>query len=444
MRVGVIGAGVTGLTAAYELSKKGHHVIVYERTPFLGGQASTFDVGGGRLERGYHHLFTSDTDIVDLMGEIGLGDKMRWYDSKVGTLYDGKTYNFVTPMDLLKFKPLSILSRIRLGLSTLAIRGIKDWKSLETETAAEWLRRKAGQEAYDIFWEPMLRGKFGDEYFQEIGMPWVWGKIATRFASRGKGLSKEMLGYPVGSFGEIFDCLVDRIREHGNLVCTGTEVTKISTSNGCLDGLEVKLVDQGTTHQEKFDAVIATTQSFIFARKLLPELPEEYVAKFERTRYLSAVLLILVLNRPLSHIYWLNVADRSIPFVGVIEHTNMVPTELYGGKHIVYLTNYLTRENPLYRLNKNQLLKEYLPHLRHINQNFDPSWIEESYLHHVDAAQPIIGTHYSQLLPEHKMPIKGVYLANTTQVYPEDRGTNYSVRMGRKVALMLDSEHSPA
>ena len=434
MRVGIIGAGATGLTAAYELGKQGHEVVVYERAPFLGGQASTFDVGGARLERGYHHLFTGDTDIQDLMEDIGLGHRMRWVESKVGTLYGGKIYNFVTPMDLLRFTPLSMVDRVRLGLVTLLVRRIKNWRRLEGITAAEWLRKWAGKNVYDVFWSPMLRGKFGEDFYDQVGMAWVWGKINTRFASR-KGLGREMLGYPIGSFGEVFDVLAEQIGEQGNQVHLDAEVDRIISEDGVPPRLEVRLPDEGTAVRE-FDAVVATTQSYMFMR-LAPPLLEEYRSKLAGARYLAAVLIILVLDRPLSDLYWLNVADRSIPFVGVIEQTNLIGPEHYGGKHIVYLSNYLSREHALYKLGHEELLDEYLPHLRGINPDFDPSWIETSYYHRVPAAQPIIGVGYTERLPEHRTPLKGVYLANTTQVYPEDRGTNYSVRMGRRVARMV-------
>ena len=442
MKIGIIGAGATGLAAAYELGKQGHDVVVYERAAFLGGQASTFDVNGARLELGYHHLFTSDTDILNLIDDIGLGQQMRWYQSKVGTLHGGKIYNFVTPIDLLKFKPLSLVNRIRLGLVTLMLRKQKDWRKLESITATDWLRKRAGKQVYDTFWGPMLRGKFGEEFYDQIGMPWIWGKINTRFASRGKGMSKEMLGYPIGSFGEVFDVVGDKIREQGNDVHVNAEVTEITTDANGVTGLNVDFSERGESIHNEFDVVISTTQSHIFARKLLPDLPADYKSKLDDTKYLSALLLILVLDRPLSHIYWLNVADRSIPFVGVIEQTNMVDPSHYGGQHVVYLSNYLTREDSLYSLSHEDLLQEYLPHLRKINPDFDESWIVKSYRQHVDAAQPIIGTNYSERMPEHRTPIKGVYLANTTQVYPEDRGTNYSVRMGVQLANMVMNDYT--
>ncbi len=438
MRVGVIGGGAAGLATAYELGKRGHKVAVFERAPFLGGQASTFDVGGAPLERGYHHLFTSDTDMVDLIHELGLGPKLRWIESKVGIFYDGKTYDFVTPMDLLRFTPLSLMGRLRLGLVTLYLRRIKDWRKLEDITADRWIRKYGGRRVYDVVWGPLLRGKFGEDYYHKVGMTWFWGKIQTRFASRGKGLKgmqKERLGYPEGSFGEVFDVLADKIRETGNEVYTSASVRRIVIEDGRATGLELEVKDSGTSVRD-FDAVVATTPSYIFPR-LVPTLPEEYLEKLASVDYLAAVLVILVLKRPLSHLYWLNIADRSIPFVGVIEHTNFMPPEHYGGKHIVYLSNYLSVDHPLYKKSHEELLDEYIPHLRKINPDFDVSWIETSYHHRVDAAQPIIGTNYSQHIPDYRTPFKGLYLANTTQIYPEDRGTNYSVRMGKHVARMV-------
>ena len=435
MRIGVIGGGAAGLAAAYELVKHGHQAVVYERAPFLGGHASTFDVGGARLERGYHHWFTSDTHIVDLVHEIGLGHRIRWSDSKVGVLYDGKIYDFVTPLDLLKFTPLSFTDRLRLGLVTLYLQRKKDWRAFESVTAAEWLRKYAGKRAYEVFWGSMLRGKFGEDHYQQVSMAWLWGKIQTRFASRGKGMAKEKLGYPMGSFGEVFDVLAERIREKGSEVHISASVNRILVEDGRATGMDIAL-NGAEPHVESFDAVIATTPSYIFP-KLVPPMPDDYQNKLAGVNYMAAVLVILVLDRPLSNFYWLNVADRSIPFVAAIEHTNFIGPDHYGGKHIVYLSNYLSTDHLLYKMGHEELLQEYLPHIRKINPEFDPSWIETSYHHRIDGAQPIIGANYSSRIPDHRTPFKGLYLANTTQVYPEDRGTNYSVRMGQRVAHLL-------
>ncbi|MQG18514.1 MAG: NAD(P)/FAD-dependent oxidoreductase [SAR202 cluster bacterium] len=462
MKIGIIGAGAAGLTAAYELGKKGHEVVVFERAPFVGGQASTFDLNGSKLERGYHHLFLSDVDIIDLVKELDMGEILQYSDSSVGTFYDKKIYKFGSSWDLLKFSPISIVNRIRLGLVTLFISMIKDWKKIENFTADEWLRKYAGNSAYDAFWGPMLKGKFGEQYFNQIGMTWIWGKIHTRFASRSNKFSKEKLIYPIGGFEQIFEKLTTLIRKQGNSVNISQNVSKIIIQNQKVIGLEVhdspaswsspqplvnKSDDQIYSHSNsnikftkyKFDSVIATCSTPVFSQLIEAQIDvkRSYLTKLKNVEYMSAVMLILVINKPFSKYYWLNIADSSIPFVGIIEHTNLVSSSLYGGKHILYITNYLTKENRLYKLEHKDLLSEYIPHLLKINPEFDGSFIEDSYIHKVDYAQPIVGSNYSKIILEHNTPIKGLYLCNTTQVYPEDRGTNYSVQLGKKIAAKV-------
>ena len=434
MRVGIIGGGAAGLAAAYELTLHGHYAQVLEHAPFLGGQASTFEVGGGRLERGYHHLFVSDRDMAGLIEEIGLGDKLAWLESKVGLYHGGKVWNFGTPMDLLRFKPLSLAQRLRVGLWTFLLQKTTNWRKFERVTAREWLSRHMGQRAYEVIWEPLLRGKFG-EHHDQVSMTWLWGKIYLRVASRGKGLQKERLGYPMGSFGEVFDVLGQRVVEQGGEVHLSSGVTRVVVENGRAIALEAAL-EGGEPQVIDYDAVIATTPSYVFTR-LAPFLPEDYLEKLQRVKYLSAVMVVLVLDRPLSGKYWMNIADADMPFVALIEHTNLIDKSLYGGNHVVYISNYPSRESALYQKSGEELVEEFTPYLRRINPDFDPSWIVEFHHHKVDGAQPIVGVDYGQHIPDHRTPVKGLYLANTTQIYPEDRGTNYSVRMGRRVAKMV-------
>ena len=439
MRIGIIGGGAAGLAAAYELTKSGHYAQVFEQAPFLGGQASTFEVGGGQLERGYHHLFVSDVDMTGLIHELGLGHKLAWLESKVGLFHGGKIWSFSTPMDLLRFKPLSFPQRIRVGLWTFVLQKTKNWRKFEGITAQDWIIRKMGQRAYRVIWEPLLRGKFG-EHYDQVSMTWLWGKVYLRVASRGKGLQKESLGYPMGSFGEVFEALGERIAGQGGEVHISAGVKRVVVENGVATGLEVELPDRGpeiiNPEIINYDAIIATTPSYVFTR-LAPALPDDYREKLEGIRYLSAVLMILVLDRPLSSKYWISIADTTLPFVAIIEHTNMIDRSLYGGRHIVYISNYPSRESELYQKSAEELLEDFVPQLRKINPDFDRSWILEYFHHKVDGAQPIVGVNYGRRIPSHRTPLKGLYLANTTQIYPEDRGTNYSVRMGRRVAAMV-------
>lgn len=438
MRVGIIGGGVAGLAAAYHLTKEGHFAEVFEIAPFLGGQASTFDVFGGRLERGYHHLFVSDTDITELIHELGLGEKLAWLESSVGFYlggeHGGRVWDFATPMDLLRFKPLSILQRIRLGVWTLVLQKSSNYRKFENITAKDWLSRRMGKRAYEVVWEPLLRGKFG-AFYDKIGMTWIWGKVRLRVASRKGAGQRERLGYPMGSFGEVIDVLEQRIIEQGGVVHTSASVSKIVESGGSATTLDVQM--QGSqSEQREYDAVIATTPSYVFTR-LAPPMPKEYQDKVEGVNYLSAVLMVLVMDRQFTNKYWLNIADPEMPFVALIEHTNLIDRQLYGGKHILYISNYPSRDSELYRMSAEELMDLFVPHLQKINPDFERSWVIEYHHHRVDGAQPIVGVNYEAGIPDHRTPLKGLYLANTTQIYPEDRGTNYSVRMGKRVAQMV-------
>jgi len=439
MRVGIIGGGVAGLAAAYHLTKEGHFAEVFEVAPFLGGQASTFDVFGGQLERGYHHLFVSDTEISDLIQELGLGGKLAWLESTVGFYHGGKIWDFASPMDLLRFKPLPFLDRIRVGFWTFILQKTKSYSKFEGVTARDWLSKRMGRRGYEVIWEPLLRGKFG-EFYDKIGMTWIWNKVTLRVASRKGAGQVEHLGYPMGSFGEVIEVLAERIAQQGGVVHTSASVTQIVDADGSATTMEVQL-EGGETERREYDAIIATTPSYVFTR-LAPAMPPEYQSKLEDVDYLSAVLMVLVMDRPFTNKYWMNIADPNMPFVALIEHTNLIDKELYGGKHILYISNYPSRDNELYQMSGDELMDLFVPHLQKINPDFERSWVIEYHHHRVDGAQPIVGVNYGAGIPDHRTPLQGLYLANTTQIYPEDRGTNYSVRMGRQVAQMVMDDAS--
>ncbi len=447
MKIGVIGGGIAGLTAAYELAKNGHDVAVFEKEAELGGQASTFPIEGTRLEKFYHHLFTSDRPIIKLINGLGLSSKMRWIDSRVGLFHGGQVYDFVTPLDLLRFTPLSLPNRLWAGLVSVYLQRQADWRKYEDITAKEWLEKYAGKSVYNAIWEPLLRSKFGDSY-DEVSMTWFWGKMRLRFGSRPKGMQKEQLGYMEGSFQLLIDELEKQIQEMGGEVYTDAPVERVVVEDGKAIGLQFQVPgfrfqvsEERPTWNLKpetrnFDLIIATAPSFAFT-EMVPELPSAYVGKLSHVKYQSALCLALKMKRPLSHIYWMNISDPSIPFVAAIEHTNYMPAEVYGGKHVLYLSNYLSLDSPLFSLSQDELLREYLPHVQRINPEFDLDWVEESWLFRDDAGQPIVTCHYSQQVPDHQTPIEGLYLANTAQIYPEDRGMNYSVHLGQKIASIV-------
>jgi protoporphyrinogen oxidase len=434
--IGIIGGGYAGLTAAHELQKRGYAVTVLEKYGQWGGQAATCPLLGTRIEYFYHHLFGSDTYILGLMDELGIGGQLRWIESKVGWFANGRIYDLVTPLDLLRFTPVSLLNRIKLGLMYLLLPRVKNWQRLERITAREWILRYMGQEVYDKFWGPLLRGKFGD-LADEVSMTWLWGKIQVRGTSRQGAAAKETLAYPLGSFQIITQALVDRLLAGGANLCLNQQVVGLST-----DPKDPKRVNGIVTKKETlpFDAVIATVPGYTFLEIAPPTLDEDYASRIRSIRYQAGLVLLLVSKNSLSHIYWMNIADRTMPFVGVIQHTNYVPPSEYKGRHLLYVTNYLERDAPQYHMTASELLTLYEPHLRQINPAFAADWIEKALVFRAEAGQPVITCNYSQRIPDHRTPLQGLYLANTLQIYPEDRGVNYSVRLGQAISRIVDED----
>jgi protoporphyrinogen oxidase len=428
VRIAVIGAGVAGLVAAHRLTQAGHAVDVYERWPGLGGQAATLDVGGGhRLERYYHHLFTTDRHIAALYEELGL--EIEWRPSSVAMFAHGRQWAFTTPLDLLRFGPLPPLSRVRMGAAVVGLqRFANDRAPYERVTARRWIEKWMGRAAYREVWGPMLRGKFGDRA-DEIAMVWLWSKLRLR---RGEDAREEKLGYPAGSWEPLFEALRQRIEAGGGRVLIDRPAVRIAP------GLEVTYGAPGSFRAghdprsfepagaERYDRVLATVPNDVFAGLVdLPEPPIEYFA---------ALCLLLELDRTFSPYYWTNVADRELPFVGLVEHTNFVEPERYGGRRFLYVANYLEHGHELLPLDADALLERYTPGLRAINPAFDRSWVRASWLHREPAAQPIVTVGYHERIPPLQTAVPGLVLANTTQVYPEDRGTNYAVRLGEEAA----------
>lgn len=428
----VIGAGFTGLSAALRLARRSIPVVVYERDGDVGGLAADYLLPGGqRVERFYHHWFTNDRHVMDLIAELGLSARVVVRPTNTGLYFANRIFRLSSPMDLLRFTPLPFLDRIRLGWMALAVRRVKDWRTLEGLTAAEWLRRMGGENVYRIVWEPLLRGKFGP-YAERVGAVWFWSKLKLRGSSRGKG-SAEELAYFQGGFGALARELAAAIHQAGGRIETGRTVQRVLRDAA---GLVVE-TDAGTRPAA---AVLCTVAPPVAAELLAPAVaPEhaEWLAGLRRLEYLANTCLVLELDRPLSSTYWLNVNDPTFPFVGVIEHTNFERPEAYGGHHIVYLSKYLPVEHEMWPMDADATLIYAMPHLQRMFPDFRREWVLGHRVWKARWAQPIATTNYSAIMPDQTTPIPGCFLATMAQIYPEDRGTNYAIRDGSKAANLI-------
>ena len=424
----VVGGGFAGLAAAGLLARAGQRVVVLERDANLGGLAGGFELDGHVLEKFYHHWFTNDRHVMDLIAQLGKQDHVVLRPTRTGMYYADQFHRLSTPLDLLRFGALSFPDRIRLGLSVLRARAIKDWRPLESLSAKDWLIKLCGRRVYQVVWEPLLVGKFGD-VADDVSAVWFWKKLVLRGGSRNKS-ADEVLAYYRGGFAALAESMGADIEDHGGTIRRSAKVFSVQVGDdGQASGLR-------TAEGEDVMArnILLTTPLPVSADLLGDAVPAAYAQRLRRIRYLSNVCLVLILDRSLSDTYWLNVNDPDFPFVGIIEHTNFEPPASYGGRHIVYLSKYLPPGHPMYAMSNTDLLAFSLPHLKKMFPDFDASWIREHHVWRADYAQPIAEKHYSRLVPGIETPIKNVFLTTMAQVYPEDRGTNYAIREGHRVA----------
>lgn len=432
-RIAIVGAGYTGLVAAYRLAKKGYAVEIFEAGSYPGGLAGDFKIEGAPLEIAYHHLFKTDTDIIALTKELGVNDQLKWHDSSLSIYYKGKLYPFMTALDLIKFTPLSLPNRIRAGLVVLYLQKQKNWKPFINQSALSWMRKAAGKQVCEVIWEPLLRGKF-DKYYDKVSMAWLWARIHIRANSREKGDSGEKLGYFDGGFKVLTDTLVEACKSLGVTIRLQARIEHIDSSQKPFLMIEGK--------KQFYDSIIATTPSHILAKLIEQEKPsqelQKYMQQLTSIDYLGAVLMVFSSDQDISPYYWHNINDIDKPFLVFIHHTRLVSKEFYGGKHVYYIGAYLPADSKLFGLDDQELSKLWLGELKKIFPEFSKEQISEKYIFRLRNAQHIVGTDYQSKIPKHETPLAGVFLSNFSQIFPEDRGTNYAVREGNKIAETAD------
>jgi protoporphyrinogen oxidase len=393
MLIQIAGAGLTGLTAAYRLLKAGYQVEIYEKEAFAGGLAASVKQKNWQwsLERFYHHLFTTDFFIQDLITELGLKNKLFFRSPKTSIYFREQIHHFDSPLSLLKFPFLSPVAKIRTGLTTLYLQKTTRWQPLEQLRAVDWLPRYYGRTAYQILWEPLLKSKFG-RYYDQISMAWFWARLNKR---------SPQLGYLQGGFQTLIDALIKKITALGG-----------------------KIYFNKTFVKSFKKAIILKTS------------PDNKIP------WLGAINLVLELRQPFltDSTYWLNINDSSFPFVAVVEHTNFIDKKYYGNHHLVYVGGYYPPNHPYFSSPPDQLFSNWLPYLQKINPSFKRPLTVSSFLFTSLSAQPVLPLNYSQIIPPIRIN-KNLYQASMEQVYPYDRGLNYAVDLGNRAANEIIKNH---
>jgi protoporphyrinogen oxidase len=417
---------MVGLTFALRAIREGHDVTVIERDAVPGGLASSFRPfsDGDRLERFYHHIFRTDTNMIALIEELGLSAKLSWRSPSTACLFEGRFHRLDSALSLLRFAPLALHDRLRLAAALSILKLAKDGTVFERMLAAPWLRAVAGGTAYSVVFEPLFRAKFG-RYAESVSLAWFWARIHDRTSE---------LGYLEGGFSQIYERLAERVRTAGGTIHYDTAVASIDTSP---ETGEVAIRFAGSATWNTFDRAVVTLPSAAFAA-LSPAASNWNRNAAPRPDALGARCIVLALDRQLSKHYWINACDANFPFMVVVEQTNFVSPENYGGRHLVYLGNY---GESFEGTALTERLESIADSLRAINPGFSREWVLDAWEFRASGAQPVVTTTYRDTLPPFQTDVAGVFLANLEQVYPHDRGQNYAIEIAsRAFDAFLESD----
>ena len=432
-KIAIIGAGFGGLAAAYDLVQAGHHVTIYETDSYVGGLASGFrePQWDWTLERFYHHWFESDTHILSLIKELGLNSKIRFYRPKTVMYHQGNFYPFDSILTALLFPGLGWgIHKLRFGIIGLYLRLTNHWQPLEQVTAHDWMMKWAGETVYRTMWEPLLIGKFGSMY-RQVNMAWLWARLKARTTR---------LGTFEGGMQAFADSFAAKLIQLGVDIQLSTPVQYIDPAHTEIKPHPSPQLSLEVNGQHiVYDQCLVTSSPHILAR-LAPQLPSTYLEGLLKLKHLGAVVMILSLQHELSSkgYYWFNLPKSAgFPFLALVEHTHFVSPQHYNGEHIVYCGDYLETDHEYFSLSHEALLERFAPALQRIQPNFEPAWINKSWLFRTTYAQPVPLVNHSQHIPNIQTPLPGLYFASMSQVYPWDRGTNFAVELGRKAAKMM-------
>lgn len=420
-RIAVLGAGPMGLAVAYQLARDGHQPVIFEADDRVGGMTATFDFSGTDIERYYHFHCISDSGFLQMLDELSLSGEMRWVETKMGYWYQDELQPWGNPIALLRFKGLGLIAKFRYGLHAFLSTKRNDWKPLDHVEATGWIRRWVGEEAYEVLWRRLFDYKFYD-YASNLSAAWIWSRIRRIGRSR-YSLFKEKLGYLEGGSSTLLQGIKADIEAHGGEFRLSSPVSKVVIQNNKVSGLEVN------KQTETFDKVISTVP-MPYIPKLIPDLPEDIIQQFQALNNIAVVCVIAKLRKPVSENFWVNTNDPEMDIPGLVEYSNLRPMD----HHIVYVPFYMPGEHPKFSEPDEAFLEKVQRYLKKINpQIVDDDFLDiraSRYRH----AQPICDPGYLNNLPSADLPIEGLWVADTSYYYPEDRGISESIDFGRQMA----------
>lgn len=430
-RVAVLGAGPMGLALAYQLARDGHRPVIFEADDRVGGMTASFDFSGLKIERYYHFHCISDTGFLTMLDELGLADCMKWTETRMGYWYGKRLQPWGNPIALLKFRGLSFVAKFRYGLHAFLSTKRKDWRPLDHVEATGWIRRWVGAEAYSVLWQRLFDYKFYD-YSDNLSAAWIWSRI-RRIGNSRYNLFREKLGYLEGGSDTLLHGMQAWIEANGGEIRLGSPARRVVIENGAVTGVET------ASGVETFDKVVSTVP-LPFVPKLIPDLPPEILAKFGALKNVAVVCVIAKLKKRVTENFWLNINDDDMDIPGLVEYTNLRPL----AEHVVYVPFYMPGEHPKYQDGDNVFTDKVRRYLKEINPKLQDDDIIDIRANRYRYAQPICPPGYLDSIPSRKLPVKGLWAADTSHYYPEDRGISESIDFGRMLAREIAADERGA
>lgn len=425
-RIAVIGAGPMGLAVAYQLALDGHCPVVFEADDRVGGMTACFDFGGLEIERYYHFHCTSDLAFLRLINELGIAHQMRWVATRMGYWYRNQLQPWGTPLALLRFKGIGPVAKFRYGLHAFLSVHRNDWGPLDRLDAVDWIRRWVGEEAYEVLWRKLFDFKFYDQA-KGLSAAWIWSRIRRIGRSR-SDLFNEKLGYLEGGSETLLKALRSAIEAHGGEVRLGMPVERVLIKDGAVIGVRVN----GCV--ESFARVVSTVPVPLVPH-MMPDLPAPLLAKYRALKNIAVVCVIARLSRQVTENFWLNTNDPEMDIPGIVEYTNLRPLD----EHVVYVPFYMPAEHAKFRDVDSVFCDKVRRYLRKINPELGDGDFLGFRVSRYRYAQPICETGHMDRLPPVRLPIDGLWVADTSYYYPEDRGISESVAFGRILARKLET-----
>ncbi|MDP2128701.1 MAG: NAD(P)/FAD-dependent oxidoreductase [Pseudohongiella sp.] len=423
MRIAVLGAGPMGLAAAYQLVRDGHQVVLFEADDRLGGMTASFDFNGLLIERYYHFHCLSDHGLLQMLDELGIADRMRWKETHMGFWHQKQLQDWGNPVALLRFKGLGFVSKVRYGLHAFCATKRSSWHDLDNVSASEWIKRWVGKSAWETLWKPLFEFKFY-HYADNLSAAWIWSRIHRVGGSR-YNLMREKLGYLEGGSETLLQAMASAIRQGGGEIRLSCPVQQVRSNQGRVTGLQIK----DSPICETFDKVVSTVP-LPFVPQLIPDLPPAALARYRALDNIAAVCVIVKLRSPLTDKFWLNINDPDMDIPGLVEYSNLRPLE----HAVVYVPFYLPADHPSYA----DTDEVFEGKVRRYLKTIKPALVDDDFLDlrvsRYRYAQPICPPGFSSALPPYQTEIDGLWVADTSYYYPNDRGISESLDFGRKLA----------